>query len=515
MPLRVIALFLLLSAAASSASSGTIAGTVVDGRGIPIPQATIYLTVEMGGCPSTVAAADSAGRFQFAGAEPGRYRVKAAKVGYVTQEFGEREKGTPGFGATIILTPSAPSANVEITLHHAAQIGGTVYDEDGKALAGGYVFFDNPEVTSQAFFARTGAQGDYWVADLPPGRYYISARRFSEQAHQVVGDRWYYPGTTDKNLATLVALSENRAAVDVRFGRRQDPPGVFLVRTHQGVPVARAVVTVYRKAEASWRHHDVLRTGADGRVAIRTLPAGEYFAYVSELPPPLSSWRDENADAGSIERYAKRFRVAPDQAAVTIDFPVSAGLVLSGSFRMKSGGPPATPHTISLDLLTTPKIPELTGSMSFLIKPARLENEGFLIQGMRPNEPYLLREFHGDHLKPFAIVEIRLDGNTLRGDDIVLSAEAAPHTLEVILDHAAVISGSVASGLKSRSVTARRITGEAPAALHAELTKTEVVNRRFVFRGLPPGTYEVSVPGRERTLEVQVGAGETVEVTLD
>jgi hypothetical protein len=183
-----IVLLTVTSGDAQPVGGGSISGTVVDSEGIPIAAATVSLIFEIGGCPSTQTGTDANGRFEFPGARPGRYRVEAVRIDYVAQQFGERETGTPGFGATIVLVPSALHREIEIVLDHGSRVTGHVYDEEGKPLSGGYVFFDNPEITSQGFSVRTDVNGAYRALNLPAGNYYVSARRFSVQANQVVGD---------------------------------------------------------------------------------------------------------------------------------------------------------------------------------------------------------------------------------------------------------------------------------------------------------------------------------------
>ena len=152
--------------------------------------------------------------------------------------------------------------------------------------------------------------------------------------------------------------------------------------------------------------------------------------------------------------------------------------------------------------------------MSFQVPPARLDDGSFAFQGLVPEERYTLREFQRDHLKTFVTVGIRLNGASLRGDDIVIPARAAAQTLEVVLDRGGVISGVVSSDTHARSAKARRVAGDAPAAIYPENTTTEVVNGRFVFRGLPAGTYVISVAGSERSQATEVKAGEVVEIEL-
>ncbi|PAP78524.1 carboxypeptidase-like regulatory domain-containing protein [Rubrivirga marina] len=68
---------LLLLTAAAAAQPGTLAGTVRDARGAPLPGASVYLSGTTRG-----ASADADGRYQLEAVPPGAYRVVASLVGY-------------------------------------------------------------------------------------------------------------------------------------------------------------------------------------------------------------------------------------------------------------------------------------------------------------------------------------------------------------------------------------------------------------------------------------------------
>jgi hypothetical protein len=387
-------------------------------------------------------------------------------------------------------------------------------------LRGGYVFFDNPQITSKSFFTRTDAKGAYTVSDLPNGDYYVSARRFSEQANQVVGDLWYYPGVLDKQSAALAVVHSNGpTVVDVHFGSVRAAAGVVSVRTDEGTPVARVDVEVHRRrvdlpsAAAStgdpvWTFHDIVRTGADGVARIRKLPAGDYRVYLSKLPSPLASWRNPSAASTSLERYSKAFAVVADQREVAIDFVVTKGLDLSGRFLMRDGSRAPAGHAIAVDLLSSPHVGGFVGNMSFRVAPDALDSGGFVFHGLSAREPYTLREFQGNHLKPFVIVGMRMNGRSLEGDEIVVPAGV----LDVILERSAVVGGRVTGFTGQQSATARRLAGAAPPALYRETMTTDIVDGQFVFRGLPPGTYEISVQGVSHTETIEVAPGEVLEL---
>jgi len=71
--------------------------------------------------------------------------------------------------------------------------------------------------------------GEYSVSNLPRGRYYVSARRYSPEARQAVGERWYYPDTLDRRDAALGTLDDMPAVVDIHFGQQRTRVGRFAV----------------------------------------------------------------------------------------------------------------------------------------------------------------------------------------------------------------------------------------------------------------------------------------------
>jgi hypothetical protein len=152
--------------------------------------------------------------------------------------------------------------------------------------------------------------------------------------------------------------------------------------------------------------------------------------------------------------------------------------------------------------------------MSFLAESRRIDETHFAVAGLLPNERYTLREFDADHLKPIVIVGISIKGQALVGDDIVLSSLGEVNqTLDVILDRAGVVSGTIARKMSGRAL-ARRVAGDVPAALYSSPASAEIVEGRFVFRGLPPGDYDISLEGRPGVHRVEVRAGRTLEVSF-
>ena len=504
----------------SVAATGAISGTVVAEDGVALDGATVYLLIEHGGCPSVVETTDADGRFAFRGAQAGTYRLRAEKAGYLTQMYGEQQTGPHGFGRAVILTSVHPRQSVEMVLPRAAgTISGTVYGEDGRPLpTGGYVFFEDEQHHD---VSTTGLpNGRFSVSNLPPGRYYVSAKRYSAAARQVVGDEWYYPGTTDKQLAELVTLGDAPTYVDIHFGRPELPSIMVTVRTEQGRPLLQAEVRLKRlRANAAtggvsdnstWEDVRSVRTDAGGSATIAGLKSGRYCAFVAKVPAPFSTWRSATAAPGSLDSYVQSVDIDEGGAPVHLDFVVKPGATLIGRFVMRDGGAPPRTHGVKVDVSSAPFVGGFRGDMSFIAEPSHIDNDGFEIEGLIPGESYTIREFDTDPLKPFVIVGMLMNGAALRGDDIVAASLGEPARIEVILDRAAVVSGTVRNRKISR-VTLTRVAGAALAALSHRTMTTDVVGGRFVVRGLPPGDYDISPDGGE-TRRIHLGAGDLVDM---
>jgi hypothetical protein len=172
--------------APSSASShmthdeglASVAGIVTkDPGGEPIKKALIELIAEnqaAGGNHTALTGAD--GAFRMVDITPGRYRLFAERTGYL-----EVDKHRPrSDGRLLTLTAGQELKDVLIRLQAAAIIAGRVTDEDGDPLAEAQVavlrqsFALGRRHWEQVGGERTNDLGEYRLANLPAGSYYIS-----------------------------------------------------------------------------------------------------------------------------------------------------------------------------------------------------------------------------------------------------------------------------------------------------------------------------------------------------
>jgi hypothetical protein len=103
----------------------TIAGILVNGvTGAPIAKAKVSL----GSNPSIVTGPD--GRFRFDGLEAGEYSLRAERLGYVTQAFGQRVLYT-NFSSGIVVGENEPTQDLIFRMIPSSVIAGYVIDANG------------------------------------------------------------------------------------------------------------------------------------------------------------------------------------------------------------------------------------------------------------------------------------------------------------------------------------------------------------------------------------------------
>jgi hypothetical protein len=96
------------------------------------------------------------GRFVIKGVEPGGYRLSVSRLGFVTEEYGQRKPEAQG--ATLTLRPGQELKDLLFRLVPSAVISGKILDEDGERCRR-FQYLPSSRVTrkeSESFLARTG-----------------------------------------------------------------------------------------------------------------------------------------------------------------------------------------------------------------------------------------------------------------------------------------------------------------------------------------------------------------------
>jgi hypothetical protein len=151
------------------------------------------------------AASDSVGKFVIANIEPGKYRLRASRNGFLAFEYGAH--GSQTAGTWLDLERPQQMKDIELRLTRYGVLTGRILDADGEAVQGAQVQFlrsryiNGKKVLATTDQAYTNDLGEYRKYGLSPGKYYVYAQDF-EGAPTLSTDKEqyvpvYYPGVVD------------------------------------------------------------------------------------------------------------------------------------------------------------------------------------------------------------------------------------------------------------------------------------------------------------------------------
>jgi hypothetical protein len=289
------------------AATAVIAGLVIKNPGSePVKKAVIELIAENqseGGDYTTISAAD--GAFRIEGIAPGRYHLFAERAGLL-------ESGKRSSGRVLMLAEGQALTDLQIRLQAAAVVRGRVTDEDGDPMANADVailretFVAGHRRWEQAGSERTNDLGEYRIANLQAGSYYVSVspppdfRSLIEAAGSsstaVASDATekavtayqttYYPGTSDRGQA---------APIQLRAG--DEFPVNFSLTPGPSLSIRGSVVNLPPRSSAEImlqsRDFTLVLNGAevhkDGTFVIRDVAPGAYtiLALVENASVPM------------------------------------------------------------------------------------------------------------------------------------------------------------------------------------------------------------------------------------
>ncbi len=250
MKLFIPALFSLFSTTIASAQTAsgnppvirpktdecTISGIVVKLAGSePLKTATVQLQSLQDLAHTISVMTDMGGRFELKGIDPGPYRLKVSRTGFVTQEYGQKTPNDPG--AEIRLSPGQNLRDLVFRLIPWAVIAGRVLDEEGEPLPWAQVsalrevYSSGKRKLSSEVLVPTNDLGEYRLFGLKPGRYFVSAK-YKPGLHIIARGEVreddsedsrpefmpiYYPNSPDPAKASTITLKagEELTAVEI------------------------------------------------------------------------------------------------------------------------------------------------------------------------------------------------------------------------------------------------------------------------------------------------------------
>ena len=328
--------------AANSTAQATVEGIVTrDPDGTPIKKALIELIAENqseGGDYTAVTGTD--GAFRIENVVPGRYHLFAERTGLLDSD---RERGRSE-GRMLTITAGQEVKDIHIRLQAAAVVRGRVTDEDGDPLANAEVtvfrqtFIGGHNRWEQAGAERTNDLGEYRVASLPAGNFYISvnpppdfrslieaagAAAHEDKAASTTYQTTYYPGTADRSQASPVQLRPG-----------DDFPADFTLTPRPSLTIRGAVVNVPPRSSASImlqsRDFSVVMTGAeihkDGTFVFHDVSPGNYTIMASVEGSAVPMTARQSLQVGSTNVEGVRLSPQP-------------GATVSGRLRFENKSP--------------------------------------------------------------------------------------------------------------------------------------------------------------------------------
>jgi hypothetical protein len=220
----------------SGKATCSIGGTVLkSGTADPVRKAEISLQKVDDPRSGYLTHTDSMGHFAIDKIEPGRYRLRVERTGYVSQEYGESSPTSAG--SILTLTPGHEARDLLFRLIPWGVISGRISDENGDPYPDvtiqvmRHVTRDGKRTLEEASEADSDDRGDYRIYRLTKGRYFVRAilrehrYRIQTNLNKDEGDSSagngyapvYYPGTGDQTRAVSVYVDAGQEVPAVDF----------------------------------------------------------------------------------------------------------------------------------------------------------------------------------------------------------------------------------------------------------------------------------------------------------
>ena len=471
--MKCIAALLLTATAWAQTPVGTfrIAGSLIDAvTGEPVRRAAISLQVlrgGQGGQASQTAMSDAGGRFEFAGLSGGTYLMSAERRGYPKQTFGS----PAGFNV------SADMPDISFQMQPYSVLTGTVLDENGDPIAGAAIQLIRSQIQAgrrelqPAVSTVTDDRGEYRVASLVGGRYYVSAyARAQDAGDSAMYARRFYPASRD--LLSAVPL-ELEAGSNQRADFRLEPEPAFHIRGqisgYEGLTGISVVLGPRTPAEAFGGLSYPVRFTGEGHFEISGVTPGQYAITAAG-----------HKDA-AIQSASQALAIgAADLEGVTLTPGPGAGITGHVMVEQKDGTAALLLGQIGItlqpdDSITKPILAvQLAADLSFSI-PQALGGD-YTLRVIVP-EPYYLKSASSGGL------------DVLAGAlTVPLSGALAPLEL-VIGSNGGEVSGTVSVQDKpADNCAVLLIRNGSRSASQNKFAMTDA-NGKFIIRAIAPGEY--------------------------
>ncbi|HTW58453.1 MAG TPA: carboxypeptidase regulatory-like domain-containing protein [Terriglobales bacterium] len=497
------------ASAAKPAARAAIDGIVTKDPGSePVKKALIELIAESqteGGDYTAITDAD--GAFHIEGIIPGRYHLFAERTGMLDLD----KRRARSEGRVLTLTAGQELKDIVIRLQAAAVIRGRVTDEDGDPLPNADVtvlretYVSGRRRWEQAGGERTNDLGEYRVAGLAAGNYYVSVSpppdfksliesagaaprgdtnapgtaasgRAAETSYQTT----YYPDTVDRGKAAPIPLHAG-----------DEFPADFSLIPSPSLTIRGSVVNLppHTSAVIMLQSHDfnLVLNGADlrqdGSFTIRDVSPGSYtiLATVDGAPVPMSA-RQSLQVAGNVEGL----RLAPQP-----------GASIRGRLRLESS-PETNARRVDLSqifLALHPMDPEDDGVVTLgdqFTNLTHVSADGSFEWKDVPAGSYYVRlTGEGDANADWFVKSVLAGGRDLNDSGINVNGGAI--SLDLVVNANGAIADGIVVDAKGQPVANAIVVAAPEARLRSRVDRYRKTvsdqSGRFTLRGIPPGDY--------------------------
>lgn len=265
--------------------TGQISGRVLrSDTGAPVSKVVVTIWRAAQARSSFSVRTDSSGAFLLKQVDPGTYRLRAQKGGFIAKIYGQRGSGP---GTTIGVEAGETLKDILFRLDPAGAVSGNVFDEDRDPVEGLTVaalrlrFFPGGLHRAEVIRSTTtDDRGEYRLAGLAPGSYLLQAGGRGEAvAISTLASAFsyasaFYPSARSELEATRVQLSSGEEARGIDITVRTTP--TFSV---SGLIIDSSPLGAARQYSVGFaRAGGTALTPADpnGSFSLRGLEPGEY-----------------------------------------------------------------------------------------------------------------------------------------------------------------------------------------------------------------------------------------------
>ena len=393
MPALILALFLAQQAAPPERC--TLSGTVMDSlTGLPLAKVEVVAEHVGGHDPGASTTTDAKGHFLVVEIDPGEYRLAAKRSGYLATHYGAKRSSDSG--GTLTLTAGQKMEDLQVKLTPFGVIAGTVRDSDGEPMADGTVdiytvsYQDGRRRVHGYDSTGTDDLGQYRIANMEPGKYYVSAvaRSRGESTKPTVDHSakssnppqvpiaTFYPGTADPAAARPIEIAGGArvTGVDIALIRSR----VHKVTVHIDAPRGLEVSASLSYSTEGFDDVGIPRTvNNSGDVEITGVPPGSYVMRVSAGEPakPFDGTIElygHHQCSASVPLSVGRDDVAEVRVAAAGCTEVTGHVTFEGEDKPKANG-----NNVYLDFGEGPNvIVKADGSFRALLSPGRPAQSG-------------------------------------------------------------------------------------------------------------------------------------------